>query len=334
MDRELIVEALKRLLAHEPADDAVYMDRTAPGGVSWPWPTRLEVLVDAQGSRRPRILLHGPIGTGKTTELRRWERVLRAAGREVVYLAISPPELGGPLDLGWLAGVAFQAAHPGQSDNGRGLPWFQSWRGILLVDGLDLTPERHARSLFGPSTRLVEPIVPAVVYVAPHALLTDDPKNDRDHRFDDWAYVSPFPVIGEDLKPDLTVVQWFADGLRRRLDGLDLPIDDAVFRHAALWSGGVPRDAIRILRATLLASLGAKAVSMAAGLAGRREVRQDLEQALTVSERRAIAGKAWEPFERELIKKNAVLTYEGKERRYAALHPLLADARAGMGELV
>jgi hypothetical protein len=331
VNRARVVEALKQLLAHEPAPDEVYVERSAPGSVAWPWPARLELLVDA--GQRPRLLMHGPIGVGKSTELLRWERRLREAGRPVVRLAVRSADIEDRFLVNKILGQAFQLVHSEAENSGDLWAWARKWHGILLVDGLDLAPPPVVSSLFGPSTHLVQPDCPAVVYVAPNSLLTVNPATDRDPRFDEVAYVAPFPVLDESHRANREVVDWLAAGLRRRLKAVDLPVEDAVFAIAAFASGGIPRDAIRILRNAIILSADATVVSAGAALAGRREVRQDLEQSLTVEEHDAVKRGDWANHRNSLIQRNAVLVYEGAERRYEVLHPLLADARAGMGAL-
>ena len=77
-----IVEALKRLNPAEPATP-FYIDRPRSVNLA----DQLEVLLAA--SQRPRILLHGAIGVGKTTELAAIERRLSDVA-DVARIVVAP----------------------------------------------------------------------------------------------------------------------------------------------------------------------------------------------------------------------------------------------------
>lgn len=383
-DEVATIEALRRLQAHEPATDDQYIARDGSGlSIAWGWPKRLELELRAGG--RPRILMHGPIGVGKTTELLRWGRML-AAWRPLVVRVDAPKD---PWDAAWQifhdvlrqlelgqqllqtiqlprtynAGepvsdpAALAAAwtsligHPSRpSAAGHRAP------GLLLIDGIDLIPPSQVTTFFGPGSPLALPALPPCVIVAPNTLITLSPATERDPRFD-VVHVWPFPVRDPHDKRVEPTCEWLAHGLLHRLADLPLRFEPGIPELIVEMSGGVPRDAIRMLRQALITSVGQPSVGTAAAFAGMREVRQDLEQALTDEERRGLeALAAWLSLEapgtmvtgldslasaimglhgeqtappvpavdrQALIRKSAVLVYEGEESRYALVHPLL-----------
>lgn len=203
---------------------------------------------------------------------------------------------------------------------------------VLLVDGLDLVPPDRLSAFFGPGTPLALPELPAIVITAPNALLTVHAATERDPSFDPVVHIPPFPVVDEAGARDDAVCDLLADGLLRRLDGTDITLDRGLRRLIAAQSGGVPRDALRIVTAALIAAVGEPEVRLPHVLAGVREVRQDLEQSLTGEE--LLDLRRWSPDQRrttraDLIRKNAVLVYEGSTRRYERPHPLLSSLLTG-----
>lgn len=349
----MTVEALKRLLTHEPAGEEHYLERSGPGSRStWPWPDQLMPVLDA--GQRPRVLLHGPIGVGKTTELMRWGRSFEgravhvslsgvrdpvAASRDVLLEVIrSWLGQGAPTASSDLK-AAIARSDPTWSGLARG--WTQLLAGavrepLVLVDGLDLIPPSQIGAFFGPGTPLAMPELPPIVYAAPHTLVTVNAAAERDAGFDQIVHVRPFPVRRRTGERDAACCDWLAAGLRRRFDGLDLRVAPAVLDIAAEMSGGIPRDALRMLRAALLSAIDHPEVNARHIFIGLREVRQDLEQSLTEPEIRAL--RKWEPDARPrervaLIRKNALLVYEGEQRRYELPHPLLGSLLRGEGEI-
>lgn len=342
---EITIAALKRLLAHEPPDEHAYVVRTLPNHRPWAWPERLELLVASE--QRPRLLLHGPIGVGKTTELRRWMQALGPGRARLVTLAQGT----GPMDAmrALAIGLAKQIELEGRGATGHEAkalgalsPHEPRWWAVLadvlgrwpvapvvLVDGLDLVATEQVRDFFGPGSLFAAPELPPMVISAPHALIVAEPVGDRHSAFG-VAHVSPFPVSSPNDAADRVVVAWLVEGLRRRLPS-DLQISTGILANAAWFGGGVLRDTVRILRGTLLAAVNAPTVGPAHLLEGLREVRQDLTQSLTNDELVRLSSVHSESTLGDfasLIRKNAVLVFEGDERRYPQLHPLLREEQS------
>jgi hypothetical protein len=358
-DEVATIEALRRLQAHEPATDDQYIARDGSGlSIAWGWPKRLELELRAGG--RPRILMHGPIGVGKTTELLRWGRML-AAWEPLVVRVDAPRD---PWDAAWqifyqalpklklsqdqLRAVQFSGG-PVPDPGALSAAWTSLTAVLkspllLLIDGIDLIPPAQTTTFFGPGTPLALPALPPCVMVAPQTLITVSPATERDPRFE-VVHVWPFPVRDPHDQRVEPTCSWLARGLLRRMEDLPIHFEPDIPELIVEMSGGVPRDAIRMLRQALITSVGQPSVGTAAAFAGMREVRQDLEQALTDEDRRGLEElvlldplralevghfepRAASPVDRQaLIRKSAILVYEGEESRYTLVHPLLS-ARA------
>lgn len=345
-----MLEALRRLDPSRPALDEDYIARgfdDAPRG--WPWPERLRLLLDAGG--RPRVLLHGAVGSGKTSELLRWKRALEdryeclpigvggSLKVEDIFIAIAdaadrllPIGLTELLEGAWSDRGARRTVPPDAWFDVIGTWYNRTCKAkrplVLLIDGTDRVRDEAAPLLFGPGSPLTRPELPPLVCTAPNALLAMDPNATRDAGFDVPLHLPPFPVIDAAGKTDVTVVVWLAAGLARRLKGLDLVEDHTLLERVARSSAGIPRDAVRILRAAVLAALDSPKIQARHIVEGEREVRQDLEQALQPDDVEALCGveatgQYFGP--PRLITAGAVVAYEGKERRYWRPHPLLAD---------
>ena len=75
----LIIDALKKLNPTLPANDGEYVDREWEGMArGWDVMEQIEALLAAE--QLVRGVLHGPIGVGKSTDLRRWGRGLGLNG--------------------------------------------------------------------------------------------------------------------------------------------------------------------------------------------------------------------------------------------------------------
>lgn len=340
--RVTVIEALRRLDPTRPADATTYVER----GEGWSALERLELLLLA--GVKVRALMVGSIGVGKTSELHRWARSL-GGPLTPVLLRLDDPRR-------WSDGAVWQAvgaapelrgldqsltvrslASGGVSERVRRLESRDKTRVVLLIDGLDLLPLAEAERAFAPGSPLVDPELPPVVYTAPAGLLSGEGSSARDERFEapPW-HVPPFGVVALDRSPREPELQRLIAGLGRRLEGLDLfGSPDFALRSAAFYSGGVIRDAIRILRSAILAGAPAGRVNDHHVQLGLREIRQDLEQGLTAYEidllRQASRGEV--VLEPSLVASNRLIPYEGGERRYWLPHPLLwdlVDARPGL----
>lgn len=323
-----IIEALKQLNPGSPAAAGVYVGRAVEGRArTWTLPERLRVLLAA--GERFRVLMHGCVGVGKTTELDAIERalgvdntVLRVAVRlgandrvdnaahEQVHRAL----------ISYLgAQVTLEDAYAqARQKSGRPL--------VILVDGVDLASEERTASALATGSWMAADWLPPIVYVVSHSIITWGP-HQRDPAFDTPAHLAPFPVIRSDGRPDADAILHFGDGLARRLpDPRIIGGRDLLYR-IALSSGGIPRDAIHILRAALIAAADVGHVNEAHVLEGERELRQDLDQSLRPGDADIldeVNDKAWYVGDASLVIKRAVLPYDDPAgERYWRVHPLL-----------
>lgn len=329
----LIVETLKRLNPATPPEEGEYIER----GMARRWDPASEIEVLLQAGYQVRGLLFGSVGVGKSTELDRWTARLGSELR-VLKVEVSSDrqwdergfmaQLDGELEK---QGVRFKMnVFPSRP---RDLAWVER-PDLILVDGLDRLELTEAKRAFGPSTMLADDAWPAIVFTAPISMLRAAPNSTRDDRFEQVWHLSPFPVIGPDGRLDPELLQHFAEGLARRFPNLEL-LDDpmGLLRRVAAWSGGIPRDAIRILRGTLMAAVRADRVNYRHLSEGLREVRQDLEQSVAwgdATQQLSAVDKSSDFFgSPELLVSNAVIAYEGAEYRYFRVHPLLRHLVTG-----
>jgi len=295
------------------------------------------------------------VGVGKTTEFRRWARGLEGEATVVlVRFAGAPPDeaafLKGLIEAArpvlkavdrkvWQTADGYlnpSQRRPGDSRR-RPLPQVSvekvlrdlvrvSPPMLFLVDGLDLVEMGRAATLFGPGTFLCGDLLPSIVYSAPHSLLTLRAEA-RDPRFGQAWHLPAFPVVNAFGNQNDEVVAHLAAGLSYRLPDIDLVGEPGLLAQIAFHSGGIPRHAVTILRGALLATNGNEPISDHHVFQGERELRQDLEQALTPNDLRALkkANAAPRTFagSRELVVSSAVVPYEGPDHRYWMPHPLL-----------
>jgi hypothetical protein len=328
-----IIDALRRLDPARPADASEYIDRNVEGKPrSWDLVERLRVLVAA--GQRPRILLHGAIGVGKTTELDAIERSLTEVTTIRVALNLgADSRLDGRAAKQIAQAVNAKAQGLGWSSTGRvedAVPELESrtQRPVLvLVDGLDLINDSdRAHATFGPGTALTGPAFPAMVLTAPHAMITWSGA-ERDAAFDEVHHLPAFALCKPDGSPNAAALLYFAEGLRRRIS-MSI-IDNQLLLRAALYSAGIPRDAVRILRAALVAAATVGKVNAAHLLAGERQVRHDREGALRPGDPEILAEVAKHGNyvgDARLIERGALVAYERDDgSRYWRPHPLLED---------
>lgn len=328
-----IVEALNRLRPGAPPTPEQYMPR------GWNAMERAEALLLA--GQPLHALVHGCTGVGKTTEMLQWPGAL--SGRvAVVYSRISTnvpyassaafalwgamtsaerdgvePAVVTALQAGAAVGPQCAERLAAIVTGSRGTPV------LLVMDGADLLSEAEAGEWFGPGGAVADRRLPPAVMTAPHAWCLRSAPSDRDGDIDAVFHLPPFPVIHEDGSPNSQAIESLANGLERRLDGLDVLETPGLLQRIARQSGGVPRYAVVLLRQALLAAAGGGLVGSSHVLEAERELRQDLEQGLdgwnatrdlptAVPLRLRVSG--------------AVLTYEGETKRFVVWHPLLLQA--------
>lgn len=359
-----IIAALKRLNPTAPAGVEQYVPRDGrDGSRGWDQPERLEALISA--GYPVRALLHGAIGVGKTTEILRWINGLQStfliahvkvAGSQLSQLGA---EYGG---YGWgpdgaLAQILREAVEdwqrsagawdPEEVDDPLANPWplvgrLAQQRGkalLLLIDGTDLLPSDSLPLALTRIRNTLSDSVAGLVCVAPHAPLAANPEILHAAGYNYQWHLPAFPVVRRDGSRDVAVTAHLASGLAQRLVNLDVLEDpEFCFTEASYYSGGVPRDAIRILHSALLAAARVGKVNSYHLTMGLREVRQDLSQPLHPSDwltLREVARTGNPMGARSLIAGNAILAYETEQDRYWRPHPLLEamldDPRLGGG---
>jgi hypothetical protein len=347
----LIIDALKRLNPTLPAGPDELIDREWEGMArGWDVMERIEVLLAA--GQTVRGVLHGPIGVGKTTELRRWARGLAGVANVLVVSVGRPKQplktaadvygyLLGAVEfaLGLLEDERARAADI-SSQSGDGLlstilfecNYFNDGNnppGLVVIDGLDLLSNDQA-TFFGAAQNLPLDELPSVVFVGAHPWFTLTPREQRDPRLEPIWELPCFAVQSPDGTPNHPAVNTLAAGLHKRLvaaEGAfwDLPRCCEV---AAYTSGGVPRDAIRILHSAVLSAAKSGKVNAANLGQGVNELRQDIAQSLSSDELQKVAkvGQSLNhEGDRSLISKNAILPYDLPDRRYWLPHPALRN---------
>ena len=347
----LIIDALKKLNPTLPAGPDELIDREWEGMArGWDVMEQIELLLAAEHTVRG--VLHGPIGVGKSTELRRWARGLAGvANVQIVTVGRPTRVLAPPRILRTAQDVSYllywsivdhsdealfiqnSAESSGRSELfelmvSRGL-YKESRPGLLLVDGLDLLSDDQA-TLFGSAQNLPLDELPSVVFVGAHPWFTLTPREQRDPRLEPIWELPCFAVQSPDGTPNHPAVNTLAAGLHKRLAAAegafwDLPRCCEV---AAYTSGGVPRDAIRILHSAVLSAAKSGKVNAANLGQGVNELRQDIAQSLSSDELQKVAkvGQSLNhEGDRSLISKNAILPYELPDRRYWLPHPALRN---------
>lgn len=338
----VIIEALKRLNPAVPADDQAYVDRDlGESHRGWDQPERLEVLLSA--GYTVRAVLHGAIGVGKSTELRRWvvqllekfncafydfADVKQSMREHVIASDAFALIVATAMSNVWLKQARLQDS-PTSVPQGRiGLIAAESRLPLVaFVDGSDLLTNMRAVSIIGHLAEILGPEVSGLVCVIPHAPQAIYGGESLPRGYDYQWHLPAFPVIDEQGQPDPQVIAHLASGLDRRLADLDAFEDrELLLREAARYSGGIPRDAVRILHGALLAAARAGKVNSYHLTMGLREVRQDLAQSLRLEDwatLRQVAATGNHLGAHDLVARNCIIAYETAERRYWRPHPLL-----------
>ncbi len=356
-----IIQALKKLNPALPPAEDEYLSRDWEGMPrSWDLPERIQVLLGA--GYRVKALLHGAIGVGKSTELSRWAKALGSDAFVVTGTVTAPSKRITQLGLDLLGQTRRRLEREGSAQaqslseqilktdvskemNGLGpnfrtcMEAIESYAGrpiLFLIDGTDLFDADEAALAFGPAGPFGMREIPSAVFVAPHAFLTLGSREERAASFEHVWNLPAFGVQNRDGSENHAAMGRLAEGLARRLDGVDAfvdPLDDTL-RRVAWLSGGVPRDAIRILHAAVLSAAKAGRVNRIHLVRGIQEVQQDLAQSLRDEDWRLL-GRVAETGNhqgaRELIGHNAILAYEGERERYWRPHPLLLDLLSSRG---
>lgn len=296
--RDAYVDALRSLDPGRPATVVEVVPRTG-------WDRFHEIVLQLQARTLFRYVLHGSVGVGKSTELDRWRRQLTEQGVKVRYV-VAPSDARAVVTL---------------------LEELRQHKGILLIDGLDLHPE-DAQDWFGPATPLVDPRLPALVAVCPHSVGRWPPDR-RDPKLT-LVHLPPFPVIARDARVSWEGVRGMVPVLERRAAQglLERP---ELAKRVVLMSGGVPRDAVRILRSAVLSAARRQTlVGLADVVAGERELRQDFEQAFHETDFETLGAvfdrRRYLDADPRLLTMGAVLTYEDQEGTYSLPHPVLWSA--------
>lgn len=355
--RPELLTALQRLDLSRPPPDDAWVDGSVRG---WGEPDRIRVLL--QAGQRFRIGLHGPLGSGKTSELERWRRELegvatvlsvRAADDaqahaqpwavvlEAVNTQLPMTVLGARVRqvVTEIRDEAIRARNAGgdarDSDGFRerfsvALTKAETVFGrpiLILWDALDLLGVGQADDLLGPNGSLLDPALPALVVAVPHPWALERSAAQRHRSLDTLLHLPPFPVFDRGGRAAPAVVAAVAEGLSRRLGGVGLVEGGTeLLERVALSSGGVPRHAVQILRqAVLRAALRGGKVDLAGVIEGERELRQDLEEAARNRLPQLNSFRVGGSHQRDvgLVMANVILGYEDGDGRYYLLHPLL-----------
>lgn len=338
-----LIAALRRLNPSTPADDDSFVPREWAGMTrGWDVQERLELLLAA--GQPVRWALHGAIGVGKTTELRRIARALQGQA-EVVWVEFSDDwdserlhELVGArigkhlgVEVGLRDGAnGLRLRDPGSlgtvADQLDQIHAATLRAPILILDGFERADGEDVLGEDGVAEALREA---SYLLVAPHPWVVFSSREQRSRSLDAVIELPAFAVQGPDGQPNEDAIRPLAEGLRRRLGEaasafLD-PID--AVRRAAFYSGGLPRDAVRILHGAVLAAARSGRVNAQHVSVGVSELRQDLAQSLQTGELeqlRAIARTGRHEGGEGLIQRNLILSYaQAQELTYWQPHPAL-----------
>lgn len=356
-------QTLRNLVPSSPASNTEYISRDAENaGVSWDIPDRLRVITAAGQRVRALIHGTAGVGKSTELQLwvrslsdsfeiiyieisdvrggidaileqiivaiRNEGQHLAKGGRwdEVAKIAAILAS-GMTMVVGGGLGVAESKQQTVRELFARTMSLFDRDRPLLLlIDGLDRLSFDDTISIFQAGSPLFDPVVPSIVCTIPHAHVLTNPRERWDPRITDIWHLPAFSVIKQDGSPNATAVAALAQGLGHRLSPLPTPVQVELLQRVALMSGGIPRHAIQILRTAVLTGVRMKRVGPFEIIAGERELRQDLEQSLTDDDQywlnRVGRGES-AGLPPRLLVSGAIIPYEGPERRYFAVHPLL-----------
>lgn len=302
------IEALRRLDPAQTPTEEQWIDRPEEVmGRGWDLADDLRVLLEVGAPIR--VLLHGAVGVGKTTELRRLIGGLEA-GQDISLIIYNYTKgLSSHYDI---------SSYINKSKSK-----------LIIIDGLDLISFDDVFRLIESGTSLCDENLPPVIYVMPHDTMLSISREDIDSRFTKVYHLPPFPVQLPGKKQNSGAIDHMALGLKKRLQDLPVPIDDLTYRRIAYHSAGIPRHAINLLRHLILSAARKNRHLPTHLLEAERELRQDLEQALRdgdeliLQRTHSAAAHTWSDASPRLIRNSVLLPYEGPERRYWCVHPLL-----------
>ena len=217
---------------------------------------------------RPKILVSGPPGCGKSRMLEQLQAELSDSAQVVLV------DLGGTADLPVLESLVRSMGGKRQEGLREVIAEYASALPLLVVvDGFDKVESGVAKNLFGPNSPWFHPLLPAMVVLGPPTLLTWG-REQWDSRFDRFEALVPFPVRRLDGAPDVRGLPAMLQILRQYW-----PAGSKHLRELALASGGLPRDAMRMLRDALLIGQGKLTPAGVQGAITRME--QELRQGLS-----------------------------------------------------
>lgn len=217
---------------------------------------------------RPKILVSGPPGCGKSRMLEQLQHELADSAQVVAV------DLGGTGDLPVLQSLVRTMGGKRHENLREVLAEYASELPLLVVvDGFDKLESGLANALFGPNSPWFHPLLPAMVVLGPPALLTWG-REQWDSRFDRFEVLVPFPVRRLDGAPDVRGLPAMLQILRQYW-----PAGSKHLRELALASGGLPRDALRMLRDAVL--IGQGKLSPVAVQRAITRMAQELRQGLT-----------------------------------------------------
>jgi len=347
----LIIQALKKLNPTVPAEPREVIDREWQGMArGWDTLEQIETLLAADYTLRG--VLHGPIGVGKSSELQRWARGLEDIAKVLVVTVQRPTralktaeDVYGVLESSVWSALKLSDEDAEEMAEDEDYEEFDPLGamlyycgyfgdenqppGLLLIDGLDLLPSDQA-ALFGAAQNLPLDELPSVIFVGAHPWFTLTPREQRDPRLEYIWELPCFAVQLPDGTPNKPAIDTLAAGLLKRLARTRGAFWDLsrCCLEAAYYSGGVPRDAIRILHSAVLSAAKSGQVNAANLALGVNELRQDIAQSLSTDELQKVAlvGRSMNhQGDISLISKNAILPYDLTDRRYWLPHPVLRN---------